>query len=140
MLRPRSRQHTVPTTGTRTSRTALTRTTAARRGARVAAHLGTVALMLSIPTAAFADSSGPVYLAANDLPTVIGNLQTWIMGILAAVATLFLVLAGVYYATAGGDPQQVDKAKGAFKNALIGYGLAVLAPVLLQVVKGIVGG
>jgi len=108
--------------------------------ARVAAHLGTVALMLSIPTAAFADSSGPVYLAANDLPTVIGNLQTWIMGILAAVATLFLVLAGVYYATAGGDPQQVDKAKGAFKNALIGYALAVLAPVLLQVVKGIVGG
>ena len=140
MLRPRSRQHTVPTTATRTSRTVLTRTTVARRGARVAAHLGTVALMLSIPTAAFADSSGPVYLAANDLPTVIGNLQTWIMGILAAVATLFLVLAGVYYATAGGDPQQVDKAKGAFKNALIGYGLAVLAPVLLQVVKGIVGG
>jgi hypothetical protein len=144
MLRPRSRQHTVPTTATRTSRTALTRTTVARRGARLAAHLGTVALMLSIPTAAFADSSGAVpsgvYLAANDLPTVIGNLQTWIMGILAAVATLFLVLAGVYYATAGGDPQQVDKAKGAFKNALIGYGLAVLAPVLLQVVKGIVGG
>ena len=140
MLRPRSRQHTIPTTATRTSRTALTRTTVARRGARVAAHLGTVVLMLSIPTATFADSSGPVYLAANDLPTVIGNLQTWIMGILAAVATLFLVLAGVYYATAGGDPQQVDKAKGAFKNALIGYGLAVLAPVLLQVVKGIVGG
>ncbi len=144
MHRPRSRQHTVPTTATRTSRTALTRPTTARRGALVAAHLGTVALMLSIPTAAFADTSGPlhdgVYLAANDLPTVIGNLQTWIMGILAAVATLFLVLAGVYYATAGGDPQQVDKAKGAFKNALIGYGLAVLAPVLLQVVKGIVGG
>jgi hypothetical protein len=62
------------------------------------------------------------------------------MGILAAVATLFLVLAGVYYATAGGDPAQVDKAKGAFKNALIGYGLAVLAPVLLEVVKGIVEG
>jgi len=144
MLRPRSRQHTVPTTATRTRRTTGTRTTVARRGARVAAHLAPhvliVALMLSIPTAAFADSSGPVYLAANDLPTVIGNLQTWIMGILAAVATLFLVLAGVYYATAGGDPQQVDKAKGAFKNALIGYGLAVLAPVLLQVVKGIVGG
>ena len=148
MLRPRSRQHTVPTTATRTRRTTGTRTTVARRGARVAAHLAPhvliVALMLSVPTAAFADTSGPlhdgVYLAANDLPTVIGNLQAWIMGILASVATLFLVLAGVYYATAGGDPQQVDKAKGAFKNALIGYGLAVLAPVLLQVVKGIVGG
>ncbi len=115
-----------------------------RRPARVAthtvAHLATVALVLSVPTAAFADSTGPMYVAAKSLPDVISGLQSWIMGILAAVATLFLVLAGVYYATAGGDPAQVDKAKGAFKNALIGYALAVLAPVLLEVVKGIVGG
>ena len=62
------------------------------------------------------------------------------MGILAAVASLFLVLAGVYWATAGGDPAQVDRAKQALRNALVGYGLAVLAPILLEVVQGIVGG
>jgi hypothetical protein len=118
----------------------LFRSHTARHTGTVAAHAATVLLVLSVPTAAFADSTGPVYLAVNTLPQVIANLQAWIMGILAAVATLFLVLAGVYYATAGGDPAQVDRAKGAFKNALIGYGLAVLAPVLLQVVKGIVGG
>jgi hypothetical protein len=110
-----------------------------RRAGIVAAHLATILLLISVPTAAFADPGTPVYLAANSLPTVIANLQKWIMGILAAVATLFLVLAGVYYATAGGDPAQVDKAKAALKNALVGYGLAVLAPVLLQVVIGIVG-
>jgi len=116
-----------------------------RRVGLAALHVATVALLLSVPTAAFADATGPIYLAgdvlaAKQLPEVISSLQAWIMGILAAVATLFLVLAGVYYATAGGDPAQVDKAKGAFKNALIGYGLAVLAPVLLEVVKSIVGG
>jgi len=111
-----------------------------RRVSLAALHVATVVLLLSVPTAALADSTGPVYLAAKTLPEVISGLQAWIMGILAAVATLFLVLAGVYYATAGGDPAQVDKAKGAFKNALVGYGLAVLAPVLLEVVKGIVGG
>jgi Type IV secretion system pilin len=111
-----------------------------RRIGRAAAHTATVALILSVPAAAYADTGEPVILAANDLPTVINNLQTWVMGILAAVATLFLVLAGVYWATAGGDPAQVERAKGALKNALIGYGLAVLAPILLQVVKGIVGG
>jgi Type IV secretion system pilin len=115
-------------------------TPAARRTGRVLAHTATVLLMLSVPAAAYADSGGTVVLAANSLPQVIANLQAWIMGILAAVATLFLVLAGVYWATAGGDPAQVDKAKAALKNALIGYGLAVLAPILLQVVKGIVGG
>jgi hypothetical protein len=115
-------------------------TPAGRRTGRIFAHVATVLLMLSVPAAAYADSGGTVVLAANTLPQVIANLQTWVMGILAAVATLFLVLAGVYWATAGGDPAQVDKAKGALKNALIGYGLAVLAPILLQVVKGIVGG
>ena len=106
----------------------------------LAAALGTVVLILSAPAAAFADTGDPVVLAANSLPVVIANLRAWIMGILAAVATLFLVLAGVYWATAGGDPGQIDKAKGALRSALIGYGLAVLAPILLQVVQGVVGG
>ncbi|MEO3780491.1 pilin [Micromonospora sp. B11E3] len=107
---------------------------------RATAVIATVALFLSAPVAAHADPGGPVVLAANDLPVVIGNLRTWLMGLLAAVATLFLVLAGVYWATAGGDPAQVERAKGALKNALVGYALAVLAPVLLEVVRGIVEG
>lgn len=117
--------------------------TARRTGRAVryaAVHVAITALMLSVPAAAFADSSGPVYLAANDLPTVISNLQKWIMGLLFAVATLFLILGGVYRVTAGGDPAQVEKSNTQFKNALIGYALAVLAPVLLEVVKGVVGG
>ncbi|MFI7208493.1 pilin [Micromonospora aurantiaca (nom. illeg.)] len=107
---------------------------------RAATMTATSVLLLSAPTAAHAAPADPKDSGPNPLPVVIGNLQTWLMGILAAVATLFLVLAGVYWATAGGDPAQVDRAKGALKNALIGYGLAVLAPVLLQIVRGIVGG
>ncbi|MFV2112898.1 pilin [Micromonospora sp. LOL_025] len=110
------------------------------RVVRFAVPVGAAAMVLAAPTAGYAAPDKPVKPVPNDLPTVIFNLQTWVMGILAAVATLFLVLAGVYWATAGGDPAQVDKAKGALKNALVGYGLAVLAPVLLQVVRGIVGG
>jgi hypothetical protein len=111
----------------------------ARRAVRYVAPPGVAALILLTPAAAHADP-GTVVLAANSLPQVVANMQIWIMGILAAVATLFAVLAGVYWATAGGDPAQVDKAKGALRNALVGYGLAVLAPILLQVVQGIVGG
>jgi hypothetical protein len=134
-LRARPCAHTTALSSSSTGRRTV------RRIGRIAAHTATVALMLSVPAAAYADTTDPgVVLAANALPTVITNLQTWVMGLLAAVATLFLVLAGVYWATAGGDPAQVDKAKGALKNALVGYGLAILAPVLLEVVKGIVGG
>ena len=111
----------------------------ARRAVRHVAPPGVAALILLTPATAHADP-GTAVLAANTLPQVVANMQIWIMGILAAVATLFAVLAGVYWATAGGDPAQVDKAKGALRNALVGYGLAVLAPILLQVVQGIVGG
>jgi hypothetical protein len=113
---------------------------AARAALRAAVPLAGVGLTLALPAAAHADPGDTVHLAANSLPVVIANLQTWVMGILAAIATLFLVLAGVYWATAGGDPSQVEKAKLALRNALIGYGLAVLAPILLQVIQGIVGG
>ncbi|MEU7617283.1 hypothetical protein AB0B27_14485 [Micromonospora rifamycinica] len=107
---------------------------------RAVVPLAAVGLSLTIPAAAYADPGGTVYLAANSLPVVIANLQAWVMGILAALATLLLVLAGVYWATAGGDPSQVEKAKLALRNALVGYGLAVLAPILLQIIQGIVGG
>jgi hypothetical protein len=78
-------------------------------------------------------------LAVNDLPTVISNLTAWIIGILAVVATLFLTIGGVRYLLAGGDPSEVERAKSALKNAAIGYALALLAPVLLDVLRGVLG-
>lgn len=83
----------------------------------------------------------PLILAQpKSLPEVIDSLKLWIMGIIAAVATLFLVIGGLRYITAGGDPAQVEQAKGNIKSALLGYALAVLAPVILQVLQGILGG
>jgi phosphotransferase system glucose/maltose/N-acetylglucosamine-specific IIC component len=85
-------------------------------------------------------AAAPVPLAAKTLPEVISGIQGWIMGILAAIATMFFVIGGLRYMTAGGDPAQVEQAKGNFKSAAIGYALAVLAPVLLTILAGIVGG
>ena len=83
---------------------------------------------------------GPVAAAAAaDLPTVIGNITDWIVGLLVLVATLFLTYGGLRYVMAGGDPAEVDKAKSALKNALVGYAVAILAPILLGIVQGWVG-
>lgn len=87
---------------------------------------------------AFSHAAG--VLAVKTLPEVVDGLKAWLMGILAAVATLFLVIGGLRYMTAAGDPAAVEQAKGSFKAALTGYALAVLAPVVLQVLQGILGG
>jgi hypothetical protein len=77
--------------------------------------------------------------APKSIPQVIDGITGWIMGIIAIVATMFLVIGGLRYMAAGGDPAQVEQAKGNFKSALIGYALAVLSPVVLQALQGILG-
>ena len=71
---------------------------------------------------------------------MISNATAWIVGILAGVATLFLTVGGLRYLMAGGDPAEVERAKTALKSAAIGYGLAILAPVIVTVLKSLVGG
>lgn len=83
---------------------------------------------------------GPLAQAAP--PTingVIGSLTRWLVGLLAALATLFLTVGGIQYMTARGDPAQVEKAKTALKSAAVGYALAALAPVLVDILRSVVG-
>ena len=95
------------------------------------------AVAVSVPAYA-ADT--PMIEAANSLPVIVSNITKWIIGLLLGVATLFLTIGGLRYLAAGGDPTEVEKAKSALKSALIGYALAILAPVLLAIVKGWIGG
>jgi hypothetical protein len=88
--------------------------------------------------------AAPAYAADPDpatarLDTILGNATAWLVGILAALATLFLTIGGIRYVMAGGDPGEVEKAKGAFKSAGLGYALAALAPLVVSIIKGILG-
>ncbi|WP_432830890.1 pilin [Dactylosporangium sp. CA-092794] len=109
---------------------------AVRRAATIVA--ATLPALLIAATPAWAADSIP--LAVNDLPTVIGNLTAWITGIIASVATLFLTIGGSRYLMAGGDPSELERAKGSLKGAGIGYALALLAPVILTILRNILGG
>jgi len=104
------------------------------------------AAVTTVITLAVLTGAGPAYaaepqiLAAYELPVIISNITTWIVGLLIGVATLFLTIGGLRYLAAGGDPTEIEKAKSALKSALLGYALAVLAPILLNIVKGWIGG
>jgi len=87
-------------------------------------------LLLVLPAAAF---------AAGSLNQVIDNLRVWLAGLLAALATVMLTIGGARYLAAGGDPGQIERAKGSIRAALGGYALALLAPVLAGIVRRIIG-
>ncbi|MFB9319786.1 pilin [Cryptosporangium minutisporangium] len=128
----------------------MNRRTILRVATRTGTTLAAVSLAMALGAApAFAEpqtaaarqiAADPQILAAYSLPQIITNITNWIIGILLGVATLFLTIGGLRYLAAGGDPTEVEKAKSAFKSALIGYALAVLAPVLLGIVRGWIGG
>ncbi len=80
------------------------------------------------------------FAAAGDLNQVIDNIRVWVTGLLAALATLLLMIGGVRYLLAGGDPGAHERAKGSIRGALVGYALALLAPVLTTIVQHLVGG
>ena len=117
--RHRSQQHRAPGPGQRLA----------------AVVLVAVALLVVLASPAYAAGGG-----TQTLSGLISNLTTWIVGILAGVATLFLTIGGLRYLTAGGDPGQVEKAKTALKPAAVGYALAVLAPLIVSILASLVHG
>ncbi len=96
-----------------------------------------VPVLLASGVAAHADTV--VLAVAGSVDEVLNNIRNWLMGILAGLATVSLTVGGVRRVFGGGDPGEQEKAKQAFKSAGIGYGLAALAPLVVTVLKGIVG-
>ncbi|WP_434453342.1 pilin [Lentzea sp. E54] len=96
-------------------------------------------LTTSAPTTAVAHADTAVLALAGSVDEVLTNIRNWLMGILAGLATVFLTIGGVRRVFGGGDPGEHEKSKEAFKAAGIGYVLAALAPLVVTVLKGIVG-
>jgi hypothetical protein len=112
--------------------------------ARLAGRAAVTALAAAAALTAAAQPAlaGPAshVLAVAPIGQVITNITNWITGILAGLATLFLTIGGLRYLMAGGDPSEVERAKTALRSAAIGYGLAILAPVIVTILKSLVGG
>lgn len=105
---------------------------------RITLVAGAVALvLLTFASATQADTT--IVALVKSVDEVLTNIRNWIMGILALLATVFLSIGGARWIMGGNDPGEVEKAKSAFRSAGWGYGLAALAPLVVEILKGIVG-
>jgi hypothetical protein len=133
-LRPRRHPLAVPTSPRPPTR--LAGRVSWRQGLPRLAGLATgaaVLLLVGLAPPAVAQAADPT------LGQVIDRLRMVLVGLLVGLATLLLTVGGVRYLLAGGDPSQVEKAKITLRSAAIGYGLAVLAPVLVRLLRYVVG-
>jgi len=77
--------------------------------------------------------------AASDLSQVIDSVRNWVAGLLAGLATLFLMVGGLRYLVAAGNRREMERGKEAMKSAVVGYVLAVMAPLLIDLLRRMVG-
>lgn len=102
----------------------------------LACQIGLLALLLVVVSAGPAWAQAPPTEALSE---VIGRLRTVIVVLLVGLATLFLTVGGLRYYFAGSDPGEVEKAKATLKYAAVGYGVAALAPMLVTLLRYVVG-
>ena len=117
---------------------------AVQRTAAAAAMTVLAAVLLSVvadPAPAWAADTAPVTVLAQaeSVDQLLSNIRAWLIGILAGLATVFATIGGVRYMMANGDLGELDKARVAFRSAGIGYALAALAPLMVTVLRGLVG-
>ncbi len=79
----------------------------------------------------------------NSLPKgespAIGNVMTWVFGILGMLAVMFIIVGGFQMVTAGGDAGKVTKAKNTIIWAAAGLALAILAYAITNFIMGRMG-
>ena len=76
----------------------------------------------------------------KDLTAIIGSIIRVILTVLGVVLVVYIVYGGVLWMTAGGDPEQVKKAKAMIEQAIIGVAIILAAYAISEfVVSRLVG-
>jgi hypothetical protein len=105
----------------------------------VASTIAVAVIALHVATGRAGAETTTVLAEVGSIKDVLINIRNWLTGLLVALATLMLTYGAVRYLAAGGEPGELEKAKQALKNAGKGYLLAVLAPVVVEILRQFVG-
>lgn len=81
-----------------------------------------------------------VFSDVAGLKNLIDKIGDWVFIVLMAVAGTFLIVAGLMWVTAGGNPEKVNKARQMLVNALIGVAIGLLARGIVMVIDSIIRG
>ena len=69
----------------------------------------------------------------------ITQLTNWLFVILSIIAVIFIILAGLQFITAGGNPEAVGEARMKLMYAAVGIAVALLARAVPAVLSSILG-
>lgn len=75
----------------------------------------------------------------NTIGSIFNIIFTFLIGIVGGLAIIFIVIGGIRYIIAAGDPKATDAAKHTITAALVGLIVALLAVAIIVIVGNILG-
>lgn len=107
------------------------------------ALLSSALTALAFPPVALAQGGCVVYVdevpQLSGLACVLVNLIASGLGVLAGVGAIFMLIGGVKYATATGDPKALESAKKTLTYAILGFIIVLGARAILTFIATILG-
>lgn len=81
------------------------------------------------------DKQKPCHYVESSLPSFIKKVYNFSMGLIAIIAVIVIMIAGLQWVTAAGDPGKISGAKGKIKSAIIGVVLILSSYVILNLIN-----
>ena len=95
---------------------------------------------LALPVAALAIDFTPPQGGIPDVPTLVNRILTPVWQIFIGLAVLMIIVAGILFLTANGQPEKITTARTALLWGIMGIAVGVLAFSITTIVRVAVGG
>jgi len=96
-----------------------------------------VFLSLSLVSLSFAAYSGTPYSMPDQVMDVLSTGVNWLTLIAGTLAVIFIIVGGINFMTAAGDPAKVKLARDMILYAFVGIILVAIAQVFKQIASSI---
>lgn len=101
---------------------------------KAVAHIIVFAVLFCLAFPALAQVTIPNYGPSN-FCALLTNISVAIAGLVATIATIMIILAGIFYLTSAGSQERLTTAKKTLIYAIAGLAIALAAGAIIEIVK-----
>ncbi len=79
-------------------------------------------------------------LPLNNIIDILTHIMQWMLALVSVLAVISFVISGILYLTAGGDEDQLGRARRAFVGAIFGVIVSLVGLIVIQAVQKVLSG
>lgn len=94
------------------------------------------------PPAAFSQDSGPpgIDITVQDVERIITGFACWLTRVVLAIMIIFLIVSGIQFLFAQGNPERIERAKRSLIWTLVGIAVILATNIIIATIANALGG